>query len=294
MATEMTRSGLARALAELIHQQYGPVSFHALEIGAAPIEGHPEPFHQLLDLFPGSRITAFEVDDRLCRDQNAKARPGVRFYPVILGRAEEMRTLHITADPLCSSLYEPNVALIQQYCHMDAARPVSSTTVMTSSLDGFARSEDIRDIDFIKIDVQGGELDVFAGGQEILGDAVMIVTEVEFVRQYVGQPLFGDISAFLEKFDFMFQNFQNIGRRSLLPFVVDDPNKGAHFIWADALFSRDIRHLQHLTDDKLAKMAVLATLYGSEDLAYRCLHVVDDRRRTGLSQHFVAMLKIGT
>jgi len=289
----MTRRDLAKALAELLQDRCGPVSFHALEIGAAPIEGHTEAFHQILDLLPGARITAFEIDPALCAEQNRKAPPGVRFHPVALGRRTERRTLHVTADPLCSSLYAPNEELIRQYCHMDAALPVSTTVIDTVSLDAFAREQGIDDIDFIKIDVQGAELEVFEGGLTLLGGVVMIVTEVEFVPQYVDQPLFGDVSAFLAKHDLMFQAFLSFGRRSLNPFVVNDPNKGAHFVWADALFIRNLLRLSGLSDQKLAVMALLATLYGSEDLAYRCLYLIDSRRGTDVSQRFVEMLRIG-
>ena len=37
--------------------------FEILEIGALPLGSKVEPFHRLLDEFPGSRIHAFEIDD---------------------------------------------------------------------------------------------------------------------------------------------------------------------------------------------------------------------------------------
>ena len=39
-------------------------------------------------------------------------------------------------------------------------------------------------IDFIKIDVQGGELDVFKGGSKTLKNVLKIVCEVEFIQHY--------------------------------------------------------------------------------------------------------------
>ncbi len=47
----------------------------------------------------------------------------------------------------------------------------------------------LSDIDLIKIDVQGAELDVFRGGGKALANALMVITEVEFVELYTGQPL---------------------------------------------------------------------------------------------------------
>jgi hypothetical protein len=45
-----------------IREQVPGLSFEILEIGAVPLGGAPEPFHRLLDDFPGSRIHAFELD----------------------------------------------------------------------------------------------------------------------------------------------------------------------------------------------------------------------------------------
>jgi FkbM family methyltransferase len=290
----MTRRELVAALAELIATRHGRPTFHLLEIGAAPIEGHDEPFYQVLDLFPGSQITAFEVDERLCTEMNTKARSGVRFHPVALGRANEQRRFFVTAHPTCSSLYEPNAELIRHYCHMEAAMLASVRSIQTVRLDDFARAAGLPEVDFIKIDVQGGELYVFQGGPDALRSVLTIVTEVEFIPQYLGQPLFGDVAGFLADKDFMFQCFLSFGRRSLNPFVIDDPNQGSHFVWADALFIRNILQLGSLSDEKLLKMAVLATIYGSEDLAYRCLYLVDMRQATDLNERFVKWLKIGS
>src|SRR5499426_4486943 len=54
-----------RLIADSIREVYGPLTFMVLEIGARPLEGQPEPFHDLLDLFPGSQIAAFEIDEKL-------------------------------------------------------------------------------------------------------------------------------------------------------------------------------------------------------------------------------------
>ncbi|MFQ5636309.1 MAG: hypothetical protein ACE5G3_13390, partial [Gammaproteobacteria bacterium] len=97
------------------------LTFTILEIGALPIEGEDVPFHHLVDIFPGSRIVAFEVDENLCAELNDRARPGFQFHAAALGRTEERRRFYQTADPMCSSLYPPNEELLARYFNMESA-----------------------------------------------------------------------------------------------------------------------------------------------------------------------------
>ena len=71
------------------------------------------------------------------------------------------------------------------------------SAIKTESLDYFTAKNNIGPVDFIKIDIQGAELDVFRGGVTTLRDVVAIVTEAEFICLYENQPLFGDVCAFL-------------------------------------------------------------------------------------------------
>lgn len=55
-----------KIVGELVRNVESTLTFTMLEIGALPVEGQKEPFYQLLDIFPESRIIAFEVDKKLC------------------------------------------------------------------------------------------------------------------------------------------------------------------------------------------------------------------------------------
>ena len=66
-----------------IRERIPGLSFEILEIGAVPLGGAPEPFHRLLDDFPGSRIHAFELDPESCAQLQASARRGVETAHVV-------------------------------------------------------------------------------------------------------------------------------------------------------------------------------------------------------------------
>ncbi len=278
-----------KILADLILKHEGSLTFNILEVGAVPLEKTPEPFYQLLDIFPGSQIIAFEVDKNLCEKLNDTSRPDIKFFATALGNTEETRTFHETRHPMCCSLYEPNERLISLYNNFEFAYLKSVGTIETVSLDYFAKQNNIGSIDFIKIDIQGAELDVFKGGQNVLSQIVTMVCEVEFIPHYIDQPLFGDVCAFLSKEDIMFHKFLGLAGRTLSPVVLNnDPNFATQHIWSDAVFIRDIFKIPELSPHKLLKLSILAYIYGSPDLTYYCLQHYDNQKGTDLTKLFFA------
>ena len=79
--------------------------------------------------------------------------------------------------------------------------------IETIDLDTFVSENKIGNVDFLKIDVQGAELDIFKGASKTLKNSLFIISEVEFLKIYENQPLFGDVSNFLSDNDFMFHKF---------------------------------------------------------------------------------------
>lgn len=229
------------ALVRIVRRTANLLTFNIMEIGALPLEGNPEPFHSLIRSFPGSRINAFEVDPELCMRLNSKAINGLVYHPVALGRREEERPFYMTNHPMCASLYKPNERLIERYNGMEVAMLKAVSTIKTVSLDYFARENNIGPVDFIKIDIQGAELDVFQGGTSTLKDVVAIVTEVEFIHHYENQPLFGDVCDFLAKCNLSFHKFLGLAGRSLKPVTLNgDPYFVTQHIWTDAMFLRKL------------------------------------------------------
>lgn len=275
-------------LAPIISAESPKLKFTIMEIGALQLEGNPEPFYSLLDLFPGSQIIGFEVDEELCFEMNSKALPGVRYYPNALGEREECRDFYITNHPMCSSLYEPNEPLISLYNNFEVAYLKRKAKIDTISMDSFAQVNGISEVDFIKIDIQGAELDVFRGGAQVLKSVLALVCEVEFIPHYVQQPLFGDVCTFLHEQELMFHKFIGIAGRALKPIVIDnDPNLPSQHIWSDAMYIRHIQAIQDLSAQQLLKLSVLAATYGSPDLSYFCLAHYDKKKETTLALDFL-------
>jgi FkbM family methyltransferase len=76
------------------------------------------------------------------------------------------------------------------------------------------RLEDVmganREVDLLKLDIQGYELEALKGCGKLLERIKIITTEIEFVPLYEGQPLFGDIDVFLRAHGFKLLNLYEL------------------------------------------------------------------------------------
>ena len=272
---------------EIIKKLNLDLKFNIVEIGAHPYGDFKEIFHILLNHFPDSKIHAFEVDKEECEKLNKTCKKGMKFFPIALGEKKETKKFYETYMPVCSSLYEPNQKFMELYNSLNVAYLKKTTEIETISLDEFSKQHNLENVDFIKIDIQGAELDVFKGSKKVLEKTLMIVSEVEFVEQYINQPLFGDVSSFLKKYDFMFHKFLGFGTRSLKPVIFNEnKNMGTQIFWSDALFMRNILNVSKLSDTDLTKLAVLSYIYKSPDLTHFYLTKLDEKKNSSIVKLF--------
>ena len=278
-------------LAEIIKQNKIDLNFNIIEIGAVQITDTQEPFYQLLNYFPSSNIIGFELEEEVCSKMNANAKKGIKYYPYALGKANEKRKLYITQNPMCSSLYKPNEELIKLYNRFEVAYLKEEIEINTITLDYFIEQNKIGDVDFIKIDVQGAELDVFKGGKKTLNNVLKIVTEVEFIPHYIDQPLFGDVCSYLEKHNLMFNKFLGLAGRALKPLILKNAHTASQHIWTDAVFIYHVQKIKDLSNIKLLKLSLLSLIYGSVDLTHFCLARFDEKNSTTFAKDFMSKAK---
>lgn len=86
---------------------------------------------------------------------------------------------------------------------------ISSETVPIDTLDSILKSFVFKNSTFLKIDVQGFELEVLKGSDELLQFASGILIELSLVQLYEGQPLWLEIISYLEKYDFILWGIYN-------------------------------------------------------------------------------------
>lgn len=83
-------------------------------------------------------------------------------------------------------------------------------TITIDTLDQILRNERLSENIFVKIDVQGFEDKVIAGGKNIIGRAAVVIIETSFITLYEGQPLFNDIVRIMHELGFSY--YGDMGR----------------------------------------------------------------------------------
>ena len=170
-------------------------------------------------IFPNARILMVEPQpghlDRL--RAVAAAFNGVELAPVLCG-AQERGSVPFHMCESASSVL------------MESARPtvVSTISVPMTTLDKFTANTVFARPDFIKLDVQGYELEVLRGAEPALASAEAVLMEVNLLGILDGAPLFHEATRFMSERGFQVYDIGTFFRR---------PHDGA--LWqVDVIFVR--------------------------------------------------------
>lgn len=268
------------------------VRIKIVDAGAARFEDQHDRLVALAQKF-GGQVFCFEPNpDQYARLRSAAGSfPDVHVLPLAVGDGGE-HELRICRHPGGTSLLEPNFEVAGRYmAFAEWLEVVQRTRLRTVELD---EVREINGAEFLKLDIQGAELSALEHATQLLSTLLVVECEVNFVQQYVDQPLFSEIELYLRQHGFMFHKFCGYGSRQLTPAFRDgDPlDPGDQWLWSDAVFVRDIAQWSTLTNNQLLQLAViLHELYRSDDFAFHALRMVDLRAQSRLSGDFAEMLR---
>lgn len=163
-----------------------------------------------LDRIDDFTIYGFDPDVEECRKLNEKYNSQyISAVPVALAEVPGERVLYLTKEPACSSLLKPDAYLTSNYPALECATEIGRTRVFTTTLDAWADSTGLEEIDHLKVDTQGSELEILKGAKSILKTVRSIEVEVEFNPIYEGQPVFSDIDRYLRSEGFVLWKLTN-------------------------------------------------------------------------------------
>lgn len=240
-----------------------------VDVGANPIDGDP-PYKTLLQKRL-CRVTGFEPQAEALAVLNTRKSDLETYLPNVIADGKSAM-LHICRAPGMTSLYKPAAQMLNHFRSFPEWGTVIKEIPVSTSRFNDVIVEDA--LDFLKIDVQGGELTAIENGRHCLASAVTIQTEVSFLSLYEKQPTFAEIDQVLRTLGFIPHTFAAINRRMIAP-LFDERNPYAalnQLLEADMVYVRDFTQPQRMSDEQLKHLAIIAHhCYRSFDLATNCI-----------------------
>lgn len=240
-----------------------------VDVGANPIDGTP-PYRPLLDA-GRCQVIGFEPQAEALATLLERKSAAETYLPYAVGDGGE-HTLRVCKASGMTSLFEPDARTLSLFGVLQPlAEVIQRARVSTRRLDDIG---EIPALDFLKIDIQGGELAVFQGGRGKLAGAVAVQAEVSFVTLYEGQPSFGEIDLEMRAQGFIPHCFAAIKRWPIAPAVINNnPYQPLNqLLEADIVYVRDFSRPALFSDQQWMHLALVAHYcYRSFDLALRCV-----------------------
>jgi FkbM family methyltransferase len=210
----------------------------------------------------------FEPDarSRVSLETNNRDCASYRVLPYVIWDVDARIDMNMCKDPQKSSYYAPHLPFVARFPNVGRFDIVSKETLEARTLDGLGLAGD-----FLKLDLQGGELAALQGAPLFLGKCFGVELEVEFAEIYGSQPLFGDVCRFLTEHGLEFVDFLNLRRWERTSF-----NGYGQCVFGDALFMKPPEVL--FRDGNLAPAAIrrfiaICALYNRFDWIDLTLHL---------------------
>lgn len=287
---EASRRGLGRGraasfdLPPTILQAAAEEEAVIVDVGAQNLSSQDHVYAALTARLP-CRVVGFEPLDSERRARQATA-AGVIMLPHAIGSGRPGELRETRFNP-ASSLLEPDRDGLADFLALpEMLEVVSRRPLDTVRLDDLPETSGCR---ILKIDVQGGELDVLRGGVGRLATTVLVFVEVEFFPVYSGQPLFADVHAFLEGQGFELLDLVDPGYGSYRAANCGDLR--SRLMWADGLYVRRLREPGTLPAVALVQLACAAhTFAAAYDYAAHVLATCDRWHGTSHAEAYRAAL----
>ena len=132
-------------------------------------------------LMPKASFQLFEANP-VCETFLKKT--GLPYHRIALSKAKGKRVFH-SNNSTGDSFYPENTKLSGVFGWQEKE-------VATADLDSFAVQNHLPSPDWIKLDVQGAELDVLAGGKCLFSKSKFLLTEIPLLPYNLGAPSFSD------------------------------------------------------------------------------------------------------
>ncbi|WP_433132761.1 FkbM family methyltransferase [Micromonospora sp. CA-240977] len=263
------------ALVELVRPKRLP---RILDVGANPLANPLDrPPYETLAEQGLCEVWGFEPQEDAYEALLRTKRDNEHYLPHAVGLGGPA-TLHVYRNGAFSSMlpiHTPSIDFLDRW--RDETTLVKTIDMQTHRIDDLPG---MVDIDLLKIDCQGSEVEAMRGAEKRLAGAVAIIPEVRFLQLYENEPNLCGLDSYLRSQGFMLHKFLfikstliNHSRFGKLPkaMTVNQAVDG------DAVYIRNPVSPQ-MTTEQVKNLAIFAdAVFASFELVIRCLDILAAR-----------------
>lgn len=202
----------------LIRDKFKIIPNTLLDIGAAIGE-----WSKVIDfIYPGSKIYAFEpiIENFIEMNKSCKGIPNIEYFNVALSARDEERLFYLNKFSYSSSLLKMTDTHKKMFPHTKDETAINLSCQRLDSIGNIILKKPV----YVKIDVQGAELEVLSGFGDLLNKIDMIQVELSFENFYKDQCKYPELFNFF--YSHGFANF----------FQLEPKFKNNKIIYCDLLF----------------------------------------------------------
>lgn len=223
-------------------------------------------------------FTGFEPDARssvvLLKSDESREFAGYKIIPIGVWDKEGKVSISFTQKPMCSSHFKPSVEFLSRFPEFERFNITGSADIDCHTVDSYFSNGE-GSIDFMKLDLEGGELAALQGASNVLDTCLGLHVEISFQHLRIDQPLFGEINNALNDKGIEFIDFIYISRWERGSY-----REAGQAVFGDALFLRSPENLLMLIkrglikSKKLKVYLAILLIYEHYDLALKLIDLL--------------------
>lgn len=242
--------------------------------------------------FLGSQLElhSFEADETECEKLNELAKSGmlIRNYNMFLGAPQKARIFYIARE-FNNSFFPTDIAWYQRrrtYWKGPVVRTsdmyavVKTIEVESVSLDDWAERAGASGVDYLKVDIEGAELELMQTSPRIMAGVLGVSTDVTFHADWIGAPTFADVDKWMVSNGFVLFDLQGVKRGTFFDTPVVAPRGhpvlSGQLACANAIYFRDPlgEGAAPMAPDSMLKLAAIAEVHGQVEFAFELVRTV--------------------
>ncbi len=227
-------------------------------------------------------LHGFDLDraecERLSRVPNSFR--SVKYHPYAIAGSSGPATLYVTRNAYCCSLLKPDTPWLNRFAFRTMLEVLEERRIQSV---GLAEVEEFRnlDVDALKCDSQGLELEILKGAGGLLDRAIYVETESGFTSNYVGESTQAEVDQYMRSRGFLLFDLK-LSRMSHDNVLQGANPDRAMLLWSESVWLRDYVALfnartlvpgANIDRKKAIKVLAVCAIQGCADFGLECAQV---------------------